>query len=247
MPYKHVIFDLDETLTESFQPPKPEMMALLRKLLEKVPVAIMTGAGFQRVANHVLSQLDGAPHISHLTLLTNSAAQAYTWQDGWNEEYNHAMSPAERERIKSIIAEAETLLPVIRDTEAYGKRISDREVQIAYTVVGLDAPQEIKMQWDPDVKKRREIMAYLRPQLAEYEIRSGGASTIDITKKGIDKAYGVRWLCERTKLQPTDMLYVGDALYEGGNDAVVIPTGIHTRSVSGPAETERVIQELLAM
>ena len=40
------------------------------------------------------------------------------------------------------------------------------------------------------------------------------------------------------------MLYVGDALYPGGNDAAVIPTGIRTISTSGPVETESIIDDL---
>jgi hypothetical protein len=41
------------------------------------------------------------------------------------------------------------------------------------------------------------------------------------------------------------MLFVGDALYPGGNDEVVISTGAQTRSTSGPPETNKIIEELL--
>ena len=42
------------------------------------------------------------------------------------------------------------------------------------------------------------------------------------------------------------MLYVGDALEEGGNDSVVIPTGVKTQEVFGPEETAKVIEEILS-
>jgi hypothetical protein len=42
------------------------------------------------------------------------------------------------------------------------------------------------------------------------------------------------------------MLYVGDALYPGGNDEVVILTGVQTRAVANPTETETIIDEILA-
>jgi hypothetical protein len=42
------------------------------------------------------------------------------------------------------------------------------------------------------------------------------------------------------------MLYIGDALFPGGNDEVVKETGIETRQTSGPEETARIIRELLA-
>ena len=43
------------------------------------------------------------------------------------------------------------------------------------------------------------------------------------------------------------MLYVGDGLFEGGNDAVVKETGIPTHAVTGPAETANVIEALLTV
>lgn len=244
---KVVIFDLDETLAESFQPPTPSMVELLFKLLDKVPVAIMSGAGFDRINHDFLEKLEGSPHIGNLYILPNSSTQAYTWQNGWNEEYNFAISPDERTRITKALDDAARDLPLVHDAPAYGSRIADREAQVAYTVVGLDAPQDVKMAWDPDASKRRIIVDYLRRKLPAYDIRTGGASTIDITKKGMNKAYGVRWLSEKLHIRPEEMLYVGDALYEGGNDAVVIETGVMTRAVTGPAETEKVINELLSV
>ena len=42
------------------------------------------------------------------------------------------------------------------------------------------------------------------------------------------------------------MLYVGDALDEGGNDAVVKETGVQTHAVFGPEETAGLINTFLA-
>jgi hypothetical protein len=43
------------------------------------------------------------------------------------------------------------------------------------------------------------------------------------------------------------MLYVGDALFEGGNDAVVKKTGIPTHEVKNTGDTKVLIQELLSL
>ncbi|MFA7309629.1 MAG: HAD-IIB family hydrolase [Candidatus Paceibacterota bacterium] len=244
---KVAVFDVDDTLAESFQAPKPEMLLRLARLLECIPVAIISGAGFSRINDGFLVPLEKTPHIRRLIVLPNSSAQAYTWADGWNEEYNLSLSADEKRQIKIAFAQASEDLPLIHDTKQYGERIADREAQIAFTVVGLDAPQDIKMGWDPGAAKRRIIRDYLLKKLPEFDIRTGGASTIDVTHRGINKSYGVRWLSEKLKISPGDMLYVGDALYEGGNDAVVISTGIQTRSVTGPAETAIVIDELLSV
>ena len=235
---KAAVFDLDETLAESFQPPKPEMVARLNTLLAFMPVAIMTGAGFERVNTEVLVQM---PHItSNFYLFPNSSSQCYLYEGGvWRMQYNNVLSQEERAQIRKALEECMVELDVIRDTTSYGEQIIDREAQIAFTVVGIEAPQAIKHGWDPDGSKRHIIAEYLKGKLGGFDVLIGGASTIDITRKDINKAYGVRWLATRLNLLPSDMLYVGDALYEGGNDAVVIPTGIRTLSVESPADTEK--------
>jgi len=243
---KAVMFDLDETLAPSFQPPAASMIEKLARLLDRFPTAIISGAGFERIQQDFLATLDHSKHVDGLFIFANSGSQAFAWHGGWNQEYNFLLTDADRSRIKAVISAAAIELPEIREAQVYGDQIADREAQIAFTVVGLDAPAEYKASWDPGAAKRRVIRDYLLNALPEYDIRTGGASTIDITKKDINKAYGVRWLAERLHCAPSDMLYVGDALYDGGNDAVVIPTGIQTRSVTGPSETEIVIDELIA-
>ncbi len=241
---KAVIFDLDETLSASFQPLSAEMVALLSALVDLVPVAIMTGAGFERISAEALAQM---PHLSgNLSIFPNSSSQCYLYDGGaWHLEYNHLLTETERTHIRAAMMECMQELDVIRETRAYGEQIIDREAQIAFTVVGLQAPQEVKMSWDPDGAKRHVIAEALKSKLDGFDILIGGASTIDVTRKDINKAYGVEWYGKRMGFKPEEMLYIGDALYEGGNDAVVIATGIETRSVSGPPETAKIIEELL--
>ena len=187
------------------------------------------------------------PHLSgNLSIFPNSSSQCYLYDGGaWHLEYNHLLTEAERTRIRAVLAECIQELDVIRGTQAYGQQIVDREAQIAFTVVGLNAPQEIKMSWDPGGAKRHVIAETLKSKLDGFDILIGGASTIDVTRKDINKAYGVLWYAKRIGFKPEEMLYIGDALYEGGNDAVVIPTGIETRSVTGPTDTALIMDELL--
>ena len=42
------------------------------------------------------------------------------------------------------------------------------------------------------------------------------------------------------------MLFVGDALYPGGNDNAVLKTGVNAISVTGPKETKKIIRSLIA-
>lgn len=241
------IFDIDDTLTESFKPPKPEMLEKLKLLLEKVPVAIMSAAGFPRIEDEFLPSLSSSPYISKLYIFSNSTAECYLLQGGeWKQVYNNEMTLEAREEIKRALKEAAEETGILKDITPQGEQIIDREAQVAFAALGIDAPDEEKKSWDVDKTKRTKMKKVLQKKIPGFEILIGGRTTIDITKKGINKSYGVRWLSERLGIKPRDMLYVGDALYKGGNDAVVIPTGIKTVSTSGPEETLGIIDDIFA-
>ena len=242
------VFDLDDTLAESFKSPSVETLDALKRLLSAIPVAIMTGAGFARMEAQFLPELAACPDSGRFYLFPNSSAQCYARRnDAWKLLYSFTLTPDERARIKETILKAVDENPVLSDVPHWGERMFDREAQVAYTPVGINATLETKRTWDPGGVKRALLFEALKRTLPEFEILLGGTTTIDITPKDINKAYGVKWLSDYLKMPTSGMLYVGDAFHEGGNDTVVIPTGIRTRRVSGPEETLGLIKELLAV
>lgn len=243
---KAVIFDLDETLAVSFQAPKPSMLERLVRLQAVLPVAIMSGAGFERIQRDVIAHM---PEVSsNMTLFPNSSSQCFMYEHGaWKTVYSHLMTDEERTTIKSVLNSALTEFPELRDAPVFGERVIDRESQIAFTAVGQEAPADVKAAWDPTSEKRLRVARALRDRLPEFDILIGGASTIDFTRKDTNKSYGVRWYADYLKAKPEELLYIGDALYPGGNDEVVLVTGIEARAVANPEDTERAIDELLAV
>lgn len=240
------IFDIDDTLTESFKPPSPHIVEKLSKLLDHIPVAIMSAAGFQRIEKEFLPMLSKSPHAARLFVFPNSTAEGYVFQNGaWMRAYDNELTEEERARIKRAIEESVTETQVLSDVTPTGIQVVDRGAQVAFAALGLEAPDEDKKSWDVDKTKRQKLQRALRRRLPDFEVLIGGRTTIDITRKGINKAYGVRWLSKRLEMKPREFAYIGDALYRGGNDAVVIPTGIKTYSTRGPEETERLIDELI--
>lgn len=77
-------------------------------------------------------------------------------------------------------------------------------------------------------------------------MRSGGSTSIDITRAGIDKAYGMKALTEHTGIPLSDMLFYGDRLDEGGNDYPVKALGVRSIAVSGWEDTATELDELIA-
>jgi hydroxymethylpyrimidine pyrophosphatase-like HAD family hydrolase len=74
----------------------------------------------------------------------------------------------------------------------------------------------------------------------------GGATSVDVTKPGIDKAYGIRKLRDTLGIAINDMIFVGDALFPGGNDYPAEEAGVVSIRVKNPHESKRVIETILA-
>jgi phosphomannomutase len=100
----------------------------------------------------------------------------------------------------------------------WGPLVEDRESQITFSALGQQAPLEAKKDWDPDFAKRKAIKALLDVTLPDFPVRLGGSTSIDVTLPGIDKAYGIHKLRDVLHIDIAEMLYVGDALFPGGND-----------------------------
>ncbi|GAB1405627.1 hypothetical protein MASR1M74_28090 [Lentimicrobium sp.] len=74
----------------------------------------------------------------------------------------------------------------------------------------------------------------------------GGTTSIDITKPDIDKAYGIHKLHEKVGISLDEMIFIGDAIFPGGNDYPAKEAGVLSIKVRDPEETKRVIETLLA-
>jgi hydroxymethylpyrimidine pyrophosphatase-like HAD family hydrolase len=74
----------------------------------------------------------------------------------------------------------------------------------------------------------------------------GGTTSLDVTKPGIDKAYGIRKLRDILKISLAEMIFIGDALFAGGNDYPAEEAGVVCIPVRGPDETKLVIQAIAA-
>jgi hypothetical protein len=128
----------------------------------------------------------------------------------------------------------------------WGEQIEDRGSQITFSALGQHAPLEEKDKWDPDIGKRKKIKAVLDGLIPEFSVRIGGSTSIDITKPGIDKAYGIRKLRDLLSISLEEMIYIGDALYVGGNDYPAKEVGVDCIPVKDPEDTKRVIQTIIA-
>jgi phosphomannomutase len=245
---KLMAFDLDGTLAESKQPLSPAMGDLLGDLLAHMPVAVMSGAGFPQFERQFLPPIPDQAHLDRLYIFPNNAARCFIFKNGsWQSEYDHAFTTIEKARIMQALKESLDECGLTEPpAQVWGERIEDRGAQISFSFLGQQAPVAAKQEWyDKRNDERKKLRDSLLKRLNDFSISMGGLTTIDITRKGLTKAYGIHELVKLTDISVSEMLYVGDALEEGGNDAVVLETGVQTEQVFGPDETISLIKEVI--
>jgi HAD superfamily hydrolase (TIGR01484 family) len=242
---KLIVFDLDGTLAESKEPLDGEMSILLHDLLTVVKVAVISGGDWPQFEQQVLAHLPNDESLRNLSLLPTCGTKFFEYADGWKKMYSEDFTKDEREKIvaslQKAIAEAG-----FKVEKTWGEPIEDRGSQITYSALGQHAPLEDKDKWDPDFAKRKKIKAIVDTLIPEFSVRMGGATSIDVTKPGIDKAYGIGKLRDILGISLKEMIYIGDALFPGGNDYPAQEAGVVSICVRGPHETERVTAAIIA-
>lgn len=245
---KIIMFDLDGTLTESKANLDQEMAKILCKLLEKKIVAVAGGGNYPQFEKQLLGFLKcPEDQLKNLFLLPTSGGRLYKHNVGkWQLVYKNAFTAKEKNQILDAFNRAFADINYISPQKIYGKVIEDRESQMTFSALGQKAPLAKKEEWNKNQDIRPQLKATLEKYLPEFEVRLGGLTSIDITKKGIDKAYGINEIANLLSVSIKEMIYIGDALYEGGNDFAVIKTGIDTIQVSGPADVKYLLRKLFS-
>jgi HAD superfamily hydrolase (TIGR01484 family) len=242
---KLVVFDLDGTLAASKAPLDPEMAALLAALLGIVRVAVISGGNWPQFEKQVLANLPHGDCLRQLSLLPTCGTKFYQYASDWKLLYSEDFTDNEKERIiaafKQVIAG-----PEFKPEQTWGEQIEDRGSQITFSALGQQAPIEAKQVWDPDFARRKRMKVSLDALIPEFSVRLGGMTSVDVTKPGIDKAYGIRKLRDSLGIAIRDMIYVGDALFPGGNDYPAKEAGAVCIQVRDPDESKRVIESILA-
>lgn len=245
---KLFVFDLDGTLAESKLPIDSEMQTLLEQLLTKASVAVIGGGRYDLFQKQLLERLTIADELlKHLYLFPNCATRFYYYKHGeWQQVYAEELTPVERVQIRKAIEDALVEVGYVPPTEVYGEVIEDRGTQMTFSPMGQEATISQKEWWRDTYSLRPAITSAVARRLPGYSVLMGGITSIDITRRGIDKAYGIEQMKKHLGVSIADMLFVGDAMYEGGNDAAVKRTGVDWFVVSGPEETKKLIREWLS-
>lgn len=248
---KVIAFDLDDTLAISKSAVSDRMAALLGQLAEKYEICIISGGKFEQFKVQVTERLEVDPKLLRkFHLMPTCGTRYYRYHESkheWDLQYAEDLSPAQKKEIIDVLEEEAQKFD-LKNAQTWGPLIEDRQSQISYSILGQKAPPEEKYAWaekNTDIKK--EFHKQVLERLPDLEVRLGGSTTIDITRLGIDKAYGMSKLIDALKIDKDDILFVGDKLQEGGNDYPVKAMGVDCVAVERWEETALVIETVLAM
>ena len=242
---KLIVFDLDGTLAESKSPLDAEMATLLSTLLGIVKVAVISGGNWPQFGKQLLSNLAQDDHLKNLSILPTCGTKFYRYDSTWKQLYSEDFTDKEKEKITASLKQAITVSD-FTIARTWGKQIEDRGSQITFSALGQQAPIDEKKEWDPDFAKRKRMKVLLDRLIPEFSVRLGGATSVDVTKAGIDKAYGIRKLRDTLGIAIDEMVFVGDALFPGGNDYPAKEAGALCIQVRDPSESKRVIEAIVA-
>ncbi len=249
-----IVFDMDGTLTPSKSAADRAMAGLLLRLLEKKRVAVIGGGKYALFREQLLARLPRRDaRLRNLFLFPTTANAFYRYRNGWKNVYAMRLAPREKAAIRAALRAVLKEVRYARPKKVYGAALEDRGTQMSFSPLGQDIVARLggkgirmKEAWKRAHDALRFRMArLLAKRLPELEVRVGGLTTIDITRKGIDKAYGIREIAKRLRVPVRRMVFIGDALYPGGNDYAARRTGVRCIAVRGPADTKKIIQKIL--
>lgn len=251
---KLIAFDLDGTLAPSKSPLPDRMGSLIGELLKHYEVCVISGGKFGQFETQLLGGLEASPaELQQLHIMPTCGTRYYLYdvtQQSWKMQYAEDIPEGDKQKIVDALNKGFDDLN-FREKKTYGETIEDRGSQITFSVLGQDIVTELgekgvelKEAWDPDNKKKLALRDYIAPLIPDYEVRVGGVTSIDVTKLGIDKAYGINKLLSMLKLSVDEVLFVGDRLQEGGNDYPVKAMGVDCIAVEKWQDTALIIDTL---
>ncbi len=247
---KVLAFDLDDTLAVTKSPISDRMSELLNELLNHFDICIISGGRYEQFKTQVIDRLHVEPHkLNKLHLMPTCGTRYYRYDElesEWQLQYAEDLTGEQKRQIQDVLEASAKELGLWEENPA-GDIIEDRGSQITFSALGQKATPEDKYAWDPEGTKKAQLRDLAAQSLPGLEVRAGGSTSIDVTREGIDKAYGMQKLIDAIDVNKDDILFFGDKLQEGGNDYPVRAMGIDSLDVDEWEDTAHRLESILAV
>ena len=245
---KLIAFDLDDTLAVTKSPISDVMSERLRELLEIYEVCVISGGNFEQFKIQVVDRMQAEDRLlERMHLMPTCGTRYFRYSSKtqeWSKVYAENLTDEQKSEIAKVLEEGAKHLG-FWPANPVGPIIEDRESQITFSGLGQFALPEDKYGWDPDGTKKHALRDYAADRLPGIEVRVGGTTSVDVTRPGIDKAYGMKKLMEHLNIEREDILFFGDKLEEGGNDYPVKAMGIDCITVKHQDDTVLALEAII--
>jgi phosphomannomutase len=240
-----IVFDLDGTLAKSKLPLDREMARLLAGLTQKKKVAVIGGGRFSLFRRQIIEPMkESGPVFGNLFLFPTSGAAFYRYSRGWHLVYRLKLGRNEAGRIRKAFKAALNKAGFKYPKKIYGAAIENRGTQVTFSAAGQLAPLSVKKKWNRESDIRPKIMKELTRLLPGFGIRSGGLTSIDVTKKGVNKGSTAEKFMKIIGVPKKSILFIGDAIFPGGNDYAAFEAGFDCMKVKNPEDTKKIIRKI---
>ncbi|MFA5997299.1 MAG: HAD-IIB family hydrolase [Candidatus Paceibacterota bacterium] len=228
---KHFFFDMDGTLTRSRSEISDSMVACLLGLKENGgDVVVVSGA----TKDQIIKQIGEIAKEVVIMAQNGNHAEAQSGEIIWRNELTEIQKNEIFRLVDKMIDHAGLEISNLKDL------VEDRKCQISYSLIGHNAPLEEKEKADQDRGIRKGLLCRFEPEISQLknlgvQARIGGTTCVDFTAR--NKGDNVKYFIDQMGWRSDECVYVGDALFEGGNDHSVVGV-IPTYSIDTPKECE---------
>jgi phosphomannomutase len=228
--YKHLFFDMDQTIAPARQIILPDMFDLLSSVTQDV--IVVSGSTIEQMPLQL-----GDLRSFRLGQNGNHAVD----RDGI-ELWHIPLADHHRTEILDHINEVIEILD--HELNYEWNPIEDRGAQITFSPIGNTAPVDLKKTYDPDRNKRLSLLEKIPFASNDLIVKIGGSTSLDYLHKDRHKGTNVQRLIDFMNWNKDECIYFGDGLYPGGNDEAVIGV-IETVLVEDHLDCYKKLRELL--
>lgn len=229
---KHLFFDMDMTIAPARQPILEEMYELLSSLPHSIII----------VSGQEVPKIKWQSNNLEAIMLGQNGNHAIDI-DG-TELWNIPLSEKHQNEIFNHISKLTDIID--HEIKEDWTPIENRGSQITFSPIGNTAPTEVKMSYDPNRKKRDELLEKIPFISDELTVKIGGSTSFDYIHKDRHKGANVTKLITHKKWNVIDCVYFGDGLFPGGNDEAVIGV-IDTHPVQNHLHTYEILKTHLIL
>lgn len=226
---KIIISDVDGTLAESRQPIDAEIAPLIANVLKTRLFCTISGGSIELLIKQLtpLIELSDFKEENFFISATSGAVLYRMENKSPRLIYKECLTIEEKNKIEKLILALSKEFWLNPASKEAGPLIEDRQTQITLSCLGHKAPNDLKEKWDPTGARRTAMIDWIytdrkKEVLDAYgiSIKMGGTTSLDFTRTGINKKFGIEKLLSHLKIDPHDAIFFGDNTTKLGNDYI---------------------------